>query len=47
VNQTGNFYVFISDGTQGVSANDVVIQLTGITSVAAIDLTGGNLTLTA
>jgi hypothetical protein len=47
VNQTGNFYVFISDGANGVTANDVVIQLTGITSVAAIDLTGGNLTLTA
>jgi myo-inositol-hexaphosphate 3-phosphohydrolase len=47
VNQTGNFYVFISDGANGVTANDVVIQLTGITSVAAIDLTEGNLTLTA
>jgi Ca2+-binding RTX toxin-like protein len=47
VNQTGNFYVFISDGSKGVTANDVVIQLTGITSVATIDLTGGNLTLIA
>jgi Ca2+-binding RTX toxin-like protein len=47
VNNTGNFYVFISDGNKGVAANDVVIQLTGITSVAAIDLTGGNLTLIA
>jgi Ca2+-binding RTX toxin-like protein len=45
VNNSGNFYAFISDGTNGVTANDVVIQLTGLTSIKAIDLTGGNLTI--
>jgi len=47
VNNTGNFHVFISDGTKGVTAGDVVIQLAGVTSVAGIDLTDGNLTLIA
>jgi hypothetical protein len=41
VNNTGNYYSFISDGTTGVTANDVVIQLTGVTSITSIDLTGG------
>ena len=36
----------ISDGVAGVGANDVVAQLTGITSVSGVDLTGGNLTIT-
>jgi hypothetical protein len=43
----GNFYLFISDGTAGVTANDVLVQLTGVTSISSIDLTNGNLTLTA
>jgi Ca2+-binding RTX toxin-like protein len=47
VNNTGNYYMFISDGVAGVSSNDVVAQLTGITSVAGVDLTAGNLTITA
>lgn len=41
----GDYYVFISDGTAGVTANDVVVKLTGVTSVTSIDLTGGNLTI--
>ena len=45
VNNTGAFHLFISDGTAGVTANDVVVQLVGVTSVASIDLTGGNLTI--
>ncbi len=45
VNNTGNYYAFISDGTGGVTANDVVVQLTGVTTIGSIDLTGGNLTL--
>jgi Ca2+-binding RTX toxin-like protein len=47
VNKTGNYYLFISDGTDGVTPDDVVVQLTGITSVSSIDLTGGNLTILA
>jgi len=47
VNGTGDFYLFISDGSASVTANDVVVQLTGISSVAGINLTGGNLTITS
>jgi VCBS repeat-containing protein len=47
INNTGNYYMFISDGTAGVAANDTVIQLTGVTSISQIDLTGGNLTVIA
>ena len=42
-------YLFISDGTDGVGANDVLIKLTGVdTTLAAFDtitLSGGNATL--
>ena len=46
VNGTGNEYLFVSDGVAGVGANDVVIQLVGVSSVTSIDLAGGNLTIT-
>ena len=46
INHTGDYYAFISDGTAGVGANDVVIQLVGVTSISQIDLTGGNITVT-
>ena len=45
VGATGSYYLFISDGVAGVTANDVVVQLTGVTSVGKADLTGGKLTL--
>ena len=45
INNTGNYYLFVSDGTAGATANDDVIELVGITSIGAIDLTGGNLTI--
>ncbi len=47
VSNTGNYYLFISDGVAGVAANDVVIQLVGVTSISSIDVTSGNLTITA
>lgn len=47
VNKTGDYYLFISDGVAGVGANDVVVQLVGVTSISGIDLTGGNLTITS
>ena len=47
VNKTGNFYLFISDGVAGVGTNDVVVQLVGVTSIAGINLTSGNLTITS
>ncbi|MFM7254466.1 MAG: hypothetical protein ACKO3C_02215 [Betaproteobacteria bacterium] len=47
VNNIGNFYAFISDGTAGVTPNDVLIELMGVTSVSRIDLTAGNLTILA
>jgi len=45
VNNTGDYYAFISDGTAGVGANDVLIQLIGMNLYTGIDLTGGNLTI--
>ncbi|MDD2727815.1 cadherin domain-containing protein [Malikia sp.] len=47
VNRVGDYYLFVSDGTAGVTANDMVVQLVGVTSIGGIDLTGGNLTLTS
>lgn len=47
VNGTGNHHLFISDGAAGVTANDVVVQLVGVTGIGGIDLTGGNLTITS
>ena len=41
----GDYYLFMSDGAAGVTANDVVVQLTGVTSFNQINLNGGNLTL--
>jgi Ca2+-binding RTX toxin-like protein len=45
VNSTGNFYQFISDGVAGVGVNDVLVQLTGVTTVSSINLTAGDLTI--
>ncbi len=47
VSNTGNYYLFISDDVAGVGANDVVVQLVGVTSVGSVDVAGGNLTVTA
>ena len=45
VNNTGTFHVFASDGVAGVGPNDLLVQLTGITSIGSINLTGGDLTI--
>ena len=45
VNNTGNFHLFISDGEAGVGANDVLVQLTGVTTINTINLTDGDLTI--
>jgi hypothetical protein len=45
INNAGTFYQFISDGVAGVGVNDVLVQLSGVTTVATIDLTGGDLTI--
>jgi serralysin len=47
VNNAGNYYLFVSDGSSGVTTNDVLIQLEGVTGISAINLTAGNLTLIA
>ena len=47
INNTGNYYLFVSDGTPGAGVNDDLIQLVGVTSIGTIDLTGGNLTITS
>jgi uncharacterized delta-60 repeat protein len=45
VNNTGDFFLFISDGAAGVTVNDVVVQLVGINTISGIDLTAGDLTI--
>jgi Ca2+-binding RTX toxin-like protein len=45
VSKKGHMMLFISDGVAGVTANDVVVQLMGISAINQIDLTGGNLTI--
>ena len=46
VKAAGDYYLFVSDGVKGVTSNDLVVQLVGVTSIGSIDLTGGDLTLT-
>jgi hypothetical protein len=38
-------YLYVSDGS--VATTDVVVQLVGVTTVAGINLTGGDLTITS
>ena len=45
VNNTGNFFILISDGRVGMTATDVVIELIGITRLSGFEINGGNLTL--
>ena len=45
VNGTGAFHVFISVGVAGVGPNDVLVQLSNITAISTIDLTGGDLSI--
>ncbi len=47
VNNAGNFHLFISDGVAGVGvgANDVLVQLTGVTTINTVNLTDGDLTI--
>jgi Ca2+-binding RTX toxin-like protein len=47
VGQAGNFWMMVSDGTAGVTGNDVVAQLGGLTSVFGVDLSAGVLTITS
>jgi hypothetical protein len=43
VNKAGNYYMLVSDGVAGLSANDVLIELRGVTSIGSIQLTDGDL----
>jgi Ca2+-binding RTX toxin-like protein len=45
VGGAGDYYLYVSDGVAGAGANDVVIDLVGVTTLTSIDLTGGNLTI--
>ena len=47
VNATGDYYLFIEAGTVGLSANDVVVQLVGVSVISSITLATKNLTITA
>jgi Ca2+-binding RTX toxin-like protein len=43
VNNKGSYYAFISDGSEGVTDHDVVVQLAGVTNINQIDQTEGHL----
>ncbi|MCA0434404.1 MAG: hypothetical protein LCH46_14225 [Proteobacteria bacterium] len=45
VNKAGAYYLFISDGLAGASANDVVVQLSNVSAINTINLAGGDLTI--
>lgn len=45
VNNTGNYYLFISDGVDGVGTGDVIIQLQGINTITRLDLSGSSLSI--
>jgi hypothetical protein len=45
VNNTGSYYMLVSDGVAGTGPNDVLIALNGITSIGSVDLTTGDLFL--
>ena len=47
VNGTGDYYLYISDGVAGVGANDVVVQLQGVSAISTINIATKNLTITA
>ena len=38
VANAGNYYLFVSDGQSGVTGNDLVVQLVGITSINTINI---------
>ncbi|MEE9265757.1 MAG: hypothetical protein V3V86_03415, partial [Gammaproteobacteria bacterium] len=40
-----NSYLFVSDGVDGIGANDVMFQLSGVTGLGDSTLTAGNLTI--
>ncbi len=44
VNATGNYLMFISDGTAGVTANDIVIQ-TNLATIGSLNFTSGDITI--
>ncbi len=45
VGNSGPFHLFISDGVAGVTADDVLIQLSNITSLSSVSISGDGLTL--
>ncbi len=47
VNKTGNFFMFISDAVAGASVNDSLIELTGVTAISSLNVTGGDWTILA
>lgn len=43
----GNSYLYITDGVAGVGANDVLVELTGITAASGLTFAGGDITAIA
>ena len=42
VNNSGNYYMFISDGNDGLSSDDVAIQLSGLTAITSVIIHDAN-----
>ncbi|MEQ1578414.1 MAG: DUF5801 repeats-in-toxin domain-containing protein [Hyphomicrobium sp.] len=45
VNGAGDFYIYISDSSNGVTSNDVIAQLLGVTSISSLAFAAGDLTI--
>jgi RTX calcium-binding nonapeptide repeat (4 copies) len=45
INNTGDSYMFISDGIAGVGANDVLVRMTALTSINTISIDAGDVTI--
>ena len=46
MNNSKGYYLYISDSVAGAGTNDVVMQLVVVTSIASINFTAGDLTIT-
>jgi Ca2+-binding RTX toxin-like protein len=47
VNEAENYHLFISDGLAGVTNDDIVIELAGVTTIGSVSISAGDLVLVA
>lgn len=45
LSHSGSSYQFVSDGADGIGANDTLFKMTGVTALTDTTLTCGNLTI--